>query len=400
MNRIFKHILTTYIILLPVIAASIIGCNTLIHTTHPTAYKRQVTLNSAVKSGWARHNQQRTQEGHAVAKAKQSSASAGFTPRWELYRINVSVLLEPGECEGKAVCELKETYRRGMHGTHTIRLEGVAETGPIPLDTIEVAMEIIMEVYSSANNQRVAHVHKTIHPGISKVDGQCRLWLSPADQLEPLKIEMESHNQYLVHTRLTLTAKNISKVNYTKVSVDGEFRLIVENQDQTYARGERTKSLAHKLIELWANERPESAEDSRLQDAANSLARLYQDEAAGYVDIHAPRDNRRVCHEHARTIREWYEVRMTLDPNLARWFRMTTIRRVTPLLWQSSNLITPNVNKLPKKWLDDETGIVLEPRVDTTGGFYGRYITAGQFRLMGTYPRIQKTAQSPSLSNK
>ena len=137
--------------------------------------------------------------------------------------------------------------------------------------------------------------------------------------------------------------------------------------------------------------------NTQLQDAANSLARLYQDEAVEYIDIHIPYDERQACYEHARIIREWYEFRMMLDPNLARWFRMTTVRRTTPLFWQSSNLITPNVDKPPKQWLDDGTGIILEPRIDVTGGFYGRHITVKQFRIMGIFPKIQKTAQTPLL---
>ena len=104
------------------------------------------------------------------------------------------------------------------------------------------------------------------------------------------------------------------------------------------------------------------------------------------------------CFEHARIVREWYEIRMGLDPNLARWFRMTTVRRNTPFLWQSSNMVTPNVSEPPDRWMDDGTGIVLEPKPAGASKFYGRYVTAKEF-YMGIRPKIQETAQAPLLNS-
>ena len=74
---------------------------------------------------------------------------------------------------------------------------------------------------------------------------------------------------------------------------------------------------------------------------------------------------------------------------------MTTVRRNTPFLWQSSNMITPNVSALPGRWLDDGTGIVVEARDAGISNFYGRYITAKEFCMMELRPKIQQTAKGP-----
>ncbi len=150
------------------------------------------------------------------------------------------------------------------------------------------------------------------------------------------------------------------------MSIEGEFRLVLEPLKQVQIREERAKLLTRELIELWEREDATLAEDPQLEDTANTLSRLFLGEAVRYVDIHAPPHNRLACFEHARIVREWYEIRMRLNHNLARWFRMTTVRRNTLFLWQSSNLITPNVSDPPDRWLDDGTGIVLEPKYGVT----------------------------------
>ena len=157
--------------------------------------------------------------------------------------------------------------------------------------------------------------------------------------------------------------------------------------------------MAQELIGLWTREDSNLAKDPQLYDTAHSLARLFLVEGIRYVDINVPKHIRFACFEHARIVREWFEVRISLDPNMARWFRMTTVRRNTPFLWQSSNLITPNVSDPPDRWLDDGTGIVLEPKPAGAGDFYGRYITAKEF-YVGIRPKIQKTAQAPTLNTK
>ena len=83
-----------------------------------------------------------------------------------------------------------------------MHLEGVAESGTMPVDTIESGLEISIEVRSSVNNRVVGQINKTIRPKVYyNIDGQQQIWLSPADELEPLTIEMEAGGQYLVHTR-------------------------------------------------------------------------------------------------------------------------------------------------------------------------------------------------------
>jgi hypothetical protein len=272
------------------------------------------------------------------------------------------------------------------------------ESGPIPVDAIESGLEISIEVRSGVGNSVVGRLHKKIHPRVFTAEGKQLLWLSPSEELDPLKIKMETGVQYVVQTKLILSARSESGFSNTAMSIYGEFRLIVEPLDQIQTREERAKSLEHKLIKLWTRENAEMVEDPQLQDAAHTLSRLFLGEAVRYVEIHVPQHNRFACFEHARIVREWYEIRMRLNPNLARWFRMTTVRRNTPFLWQSSNLITPNVSDPPDRWLDDGTGIVLEPKYGATGDFYGRYITAKEFCLMGLRPKIQQTAQTPLLS--
>jgi hypothetical protein len=238
-------------------------------------------------------------------------------------------------------------------------------------------------------------MHKTIRAKEFTIDGHQQLWISPTEELNPLTIEMEAGVQYLVQARLVLSARSKSRSGNTPMSIEGEFRLILEPLEQVQIREERAKSLARKLIELWAREDAKLAEYPQLQDAANTLSRLFLGEAVRYVDIHVPEYHRLACFEHARIVREWYEIRMRLNPNLARWFRMTTVRRNTPFFWQSSNLITPNVSALPDRWLDDGTGILVEAKDAGISNFYGRYITAKEFCIMGLRPKIQQTARIP-----
>ena len=241
----------------------------------------------------------------------------------------------------------------------------------------------------------LGQMHKTIQSREFTTEGHHQLWMSPAEEPKPLTIEMEAGVQYLVQTRLALSARSESRSGNTPISIEGEFRLILEPLEQVQIREERAKSLAHKLIELWSREDAKLAENPQLQDTANTLSRLFLGEAVRYVDIHAPPHNRLACFEHARIVREWYEIRMRLNYNLARWFRMTTVRRNTPFFWQSSNLITPNVSTLPDRWLDDGTGIVVEVKDAGISNFYGRYITANEFCIMGLRPKIQQTARIP-----
>ncbi len=384
-----------YVGLLSVIVASIFGCAT---TTHKVS-TRKVNMVAAIKSNQLHQTRQLDQEGLVTAIVNDSSAIAEFVPRWNLYWIRLALKFEPGKAEGKSVCELKETYKAGDKGVYAVHLEGVAEFGPIPVETIESELKISIEVRSSVNNSSVGQIHKIIRPKVYNTGGQQRFWLSPADELEPLTIEMEADTQYFVHTCLALSASTVSQLRNTPISINGNFRLILEPIDKVEKRKELAGSLAQDLTLLWTREDSNLAKDPRLHDAAHSLARLFLDEGISYVDIHAPEHIRFACFEHARIVREWYEARMGLDPNMARWFRMTTVRRNTPFLWQSSNMVTPNVSDPPDRWMDDGTGIVLEPKPVGASNFYGRYVTAKEF-YVGIRPKIQKTAQAPSLKQK
>jgi hypothetical protein len=146
---------------------------------------------------------------------------------------------------------------------------------------------------------------------------------------------------------------------------------------------------------MWVQENPRTRKNREMKNAADSLAKLFLEEAVAYVNIHVPPDKRQACYEHARIVREWYEAKMRLDPNMAKWFRMTTVRRNTFLLWQSSNLVTPNVKMPPDKWLENGVGVVLEPKIGATDEFYGDFLTAKEFSKGGMLPQLQKTAQTP-----
>ncbi len=382
--------------LLSIVVVSIIGCATATHI----ASSRQVSMVTAIKSNQVQQTRRLDQEGLVTAIVKDSSAIAEFASRWDVYWIHLALLLESGKSASKTVCELEETYRASDKDVYAIHLEGVAESGPIPVDAIESGLEISIEVRSSVNNSVVGQMNKIIRPKTyNNIDGQQRIWLSPADELEPLTIEMEAGTRYLVHTRLALSASTELQPINTPISIDGEFRLILEPIDKVKRREKLTGSLAQELAELWTREDSSLVKNPLLHDAAHSLARLFLGEGIRYVDIHAPQHIRFACFEHARIVREWYEVRMSLDPNLARWFRMTTVRRNTPFLWQSSNLVTPNVSDPPDKWMYDGTGIVLESKPAGAGDFCGRYITAKEF-YVGSRPKIQKTAAVPSLNSK
>ena len=380
-----------YVGLLSTVVMSIVGCATMTNIDS----SRQVNMVAVIKSDQAQQTQRSSREGTVTANIRQNRAFAEFTPKWDSYRTCLALLLETGKSEGEAVCESEETYRTVDKGIYAVRLDGVVESGPIPVDTIEAGLGISIEVRSSVNNVVVGQMRKILRPKVFTVEGQQQYWLSPADELKPLTIDMEAGVKYLVRTRLILSARSKSKLANIPMSMEGEFRLILEPLEQVQIREERAKSLVHKLIELWARENPKLAEDPQLEDAAHLLARLFLGEAVSYVDIHAPAHNRLACFEHARIVREWYEVRMKLNPNLAKWFRMTTVRRNTPFLWQSSNMITPNVSALPDRWLDDGTGIVVEARDAGISNFYGRYLTAKEFCMMEIRPKIQQTAKGP-----
>ncbi len=367
-----------------------VGCTTI--TSIPSS--QQVTLVAAVESHGELQVRRLTQEGIVNAKASQSIATAEYILWWDRYLTRLSILLEPGESEGESVCELKETYRTYEQGLYAVRLEGVAEAGPMPFDTARAVLEVSLEVLSSEDNYTVEVMHKKIYPKVVKIDGQSWLWLGLIKELDPMIVEMEPHDQYLVRTRLALSARRGPMACNTQVSVVGGFRVVVEPVDKVKAREKQVTSLAKKLTEMWAREHLQVAKDPQLQEAAQSIAHLFLSEAVVYVDLQVPSYNRFACYEHARIVREWFETRIRLDHNMARWFRMTTVRRNTFLIWQSSNMITPNVHEPPHRWLDDGTGIVLEPKPDTTGGFYGRYITAREFRMWGRRPELQQTAQA------
>ncbi len=382
--------------LLSAVLVSMVGCATATHV----ARSRQVSMVTAITNNQAQQTRRLNQEGLVTAIVKDSSAIAEFVPRWNLYWIRLGLQFEPGKSDGRAVCELRETYCAGDKGVYAAHLEGVAESGSMPVGVTESGLEVSIEVRSSENNRVVGQLNKSIRPKVYyNVDGQQRIWLSPADELEPLAIEMEAGVQYLVHTRLALSASTELQSINIPISINGEFRLILEPIDKVKRREELAGSLARELIGLWAREDSNLAKDPQLHNAAHSLSKLFLKECVRYVDIHVPKHLRFACFEHARIVREWYEARMGLDPNLARWFRMTTVRRNTPLFWQSSNMVTPNVGDLPDRWMDDGTGIVLEPKPAGAGDFYGRYVTAKEF-YMGLRPKIQETAQAPLLDSK
>ena len=93
--------------LLSVALVSIIGCTTATHV----ARSRQVSMVTAIKNNQAQQTRRLNQEGLVTAIVKDSSAIAEFVPRWNLYWIRLALQFEPGKSNGRAVCELKETYR-------------------------------------------------------------------------------------------------------------------------------------------------------------------------------------------------------------------------------------------------------------------------------------------------
>jgi len=389
-----KRSTTKYMVLLSVIVLSIAGCSTVTYVSG----SREVKMVATVKSNHVQQTQSLDQEGLITANAREGRALAEFSQKWDLYWTHLALLLEPGNSEGKAVCELEEIYRIRDTGTYTVRLDGVVESGPIPVNTTKSDLEISIEVRSIEDKSVVGQMHNTIHSREFTIDGNQKLWISPAKELKSLTIEMEEGVQYLVQTRLVLSAQSESGPGNIPISIEGEFKLFLEPLEQIQIREEHTESLTRKLIELWASEDAKLAEDPQLQDAANTFSRMFFGEAVMYVDIHAPAHLRYSCFEHARIVREWYEIRMRLNPDLARWFRMTTVRRNTPFHWQSSNMITPNVNTLPDRWLDDGTGIIVEVKDADINTFYSRYISTKEFCKMSLRPKIQQTARTPSLN--
>jgi len=385
---------TKYMGLLSVIVLSIVGCSTVTYVSG----SREVKMVATVKSNHVQQTQSIDQEGLITANAQEGRALAEFSQKWDLYWAHLALLLEPGNSEGKAVCELEEIYRVRDTGTYTVRLDGVVESGHIPVNTTKSDLEISIEVRSIEDKSIAGQIHNIIHSREFTIDGNQQLWISPAKELKSLTIEMEAGVQYLVQTRLVLSAQSESASGNIPISIEGEFKLFLEPIEQIQIREEQAKSLTQKLVELCVREDVKLSEDPKFQDAAHTFARLFFGEAVMYVDIHAPAHLRFSCFEHARIVREWYEIRMRLNPDLARWFRMTTVRRNTPFHWQSSNMITPNVSILPDRWLDDGTGIIVEVKDADINTFYGRYISTKEFCKMSLRPKIQQTALAPSLN--
>jgi hypothetical protein len=327
---------------------------------------------ATVKSNHVQQTMRLNQEGLVTANAGEGQALAEFSQKWESYWTHLALSLEPGMSEGKTVCEFEETYRIHDTGVYAVRLDGVVESGPIPVNTTKSNLEISVEVRLREDNSVAGQMHKIIRSREFTIDGNQKLWISPAEELKPLTIEMEADVQYLVQTRLILSAQSESGSGNTPISIEGSFRLFLEPTEQVQIREELAKSLTQKLIELCAREDAILAEDPQLQDAANTFSRLFLGEAVRYVDIHAPAHNRLACFEHARIVREH---------------------------WQSSNIITPNVSALPDRWLDDGTGIIVEVKDAGISSFYGRYISAKEFCKMSLRPKIQQTARIPSLDS-
>ncbi len=332
------------------------------------------------------------------SKCQRGLSACLISTTCDSYWTHLALLLEPGKSQGKTTCELEETYRIRDTGIYAVLLDGVVESGPIPVNSTKSDLEISIEVRLCEDNSVAGQMHKSIHSREFTIDGNQKLWISPAEELKPLTIKMEAGVLYLVQTRLVLSAQNESESGNTPISIEGSFRLFLEPIEQVQIREEQAKSLTQKLIELCAREDAILAENPQLQDAANTFSRLFLGEAVRYVDIHAPEHYRFSCFEHARIVREWYEIRMRLNSDLARWFRMTTVRRNTPFHWQSSNMITPNVSTLPDRWLDDGTGIIVEVKDADINTFYGRYISTKEFCKMSLRPKIQQTARTPALN--
>ena len=79
--------------------------------------------------------------------------------------------------------------------------------------------------------------------------------------------------------RVTLSAQSESESDNAPISMEGEFRLVLEPLEQVQMREECAKSLEQELIELWTREDAKSAENPQLQETAYSFARLFPGES-------------------------------------------------------------------------------------------------------------------------
>ncbi len=365
-------------------------------TVEPMIGSREVALTATVESFGDRETRVLDDEGLVRATLGWTTAFAEFDQKWNRYWNRLGVQLAPGEAQGEAVWELKEPFRVREDGTYVVRLDGVIESGPVPIDALSADLSVAITLRSVDDALLLEESMHRIQPRTVVYDQQQWMWISPADALKPMEVQLKTGQPYEMHAKLILKARRVEASADEPVAVGGGFRVAVEHIRDVEERHARASSLTQDLLNLWNKEDPNSNQDPTLAEAAQALATLFFGEAVGYVDVHAPRENWQACYEHARIVREWYEARMRLDPNLGRWFRMTTVRRHTPIIWQSSNLITPNVAEPPDRWLDDGSGIVLEPKPTITGSFYGRAVTADAFRMWGLRPKLQQTAQQPS----
>jgi len=218
---------------------SIVGCATVTNN----ASSRQVKMVTTIKNNQAQQTHRTSQEGIVTANISESSALAELTTTWDYYRIRLALLLEAGKSEGEAVCDLEETYDIRNKEVYAVRLDGVVESGRIPADTIESELKISIEVRSSVDDSVIGQMHKTIRSRKFTIDGHQQLWISPSEDLKPLIIEMEADARYLVQTRVTLSAQSKFESDNSPISMEGEFRIVLEPLEQVQTREKCAKSL-------------------------------------------------------------------------------------------------------------------------------------------------------------
>ena len=173
-----------YVGLLSVVVMSMVGCATVTNV----ANSRQVNMVATIKGNQVQQTRRLNQMGLVTANARQGHALAEFSPKWGSYWTRLALLLGPGKSEGEAVCEQKETYRARNKGIYAVRLDGVVESGPIPANTIKSELEISIEVRSSEDNSVVERMHKIIKAKEFTIDGHQLLWMSTAEEQNPLTI--------------------------------------------------------------------------------------------------------------------------------------------------------------------------------------------------------------------
>lgn len=294
--------------------------------------------------------------------------------QWARLALDGSRSASSGESSGTV-----EDHYRLRAGRYLVMLRGVA-VGTASGDWTSVpALSVGVRIARADSSQPLVEQAWDVPGRLTPLaDGSRLVWVTAAEA-SSVTLTVPSDGTYRVTGQFHLATTEPSATG--SLSLEGAFRIAVETPQHQARRTADATALKHDLLALWTAVSPYGGDRSELEQAAERLADGFFVEGVDYVEALIAPDQRRVCMEHARLVHEWFERRAAQDPMLVTWFRLTRIRREIPLFWQSSNLVTPNLDVPVEQWLRDGTGIVIEPKPTSDDRLVGRALPVRSFSV-------------------